>query len=165
MQYRVLPAGRRTVRPHRRQVTGRRGRAPLRLPVLCLLVSISAFTVPHHTPSRCGVNPNCKVFLSACFCNARLPRRASARSTASAATATPGKGGRTLAEFRQQYDKSTIVPGRVKAVLKQLGTGGWEYEVQFAKIAQVSLADLSVFRDQFSAHVVQLREGAPRLGE
>jgi len=67
--------------------------------------------------------------------------------------------GRTLADFRQTYDKSTIVPAKVKAAIKALGAGGWEYEVQFAKIAGVSLADLGIFRDQFAAFVVSLREG------
>jgi len=65
--------------------------------------------------------------------------------------------GRTLSEFRSTYDKGTIIPAKVKAALKTLGSG-WEYEVQFAKLAGVSLSDLGNFRDQFSDHVVTLRE-------
>lgn len=66
--------------------------------------------------------------------------------------------GRSLSEFRSTYDKATIIPAKVKEALKSLGTG-WEYEVQFAKLAGVSLADLGAFRDQFAPHVVSLREG------
>ena len=61
--------------------------------------------------------------------------------------------GRSLSEFRQTYDKSAIVPAKVKAALKAIGSG-WEYEVQFAKLAGVSLVDLATFRDQFSDHIV-----------
>jgi transcriptional regulator with XRE-family HTH domain len=67
------------------------------------------------------------------------------------------KAGRSLAEFRQTYDKDTIIPGKVRAALREIGSG-WEYEVQFAKLAGVSLADLSAYRDQFADYVVTLRE-------
>jgi len=67
--------------------------------------------------------------------------------------------GKSIADFRQTYDKATIIPGRVKTALAALGAGAWEYEVQFAKIAGVSLSDLGTFRDQFAAYVVTLREG------
>jgi hypothetical protein len=67
--------------------------------------------------------------------------------------------GKSLADFRQTYDKATIIPAKVKTALAALGAGAWEYEVQFAKIAGVSLSDLGTFRDQFAAYVVTLREG------
>lgn len=67
--------------------------------------------------------------------------------------------GRSLVEFRNTYDKSTIVPNKIKDALRTIGSG-WEYEVAFAKLAGVSLADLGLFRDAFAAHVVQIgREG------
>jgi lambda repressor-like predicted transcriptional regulator len=65
--------------------------------------------------------------------------------------------GRTLTEFKQAYDKDTIIPAKVKAALKMLGVG-WEYEVAFARLAGVSLSDLGNYRDQFAGHVVTLRE-------
>jgi hypothetical protein len=65
--------------------------------------------------------------------------------------------GRSLSEFRQAYDKDFIVPGRIKAALRVLA-GGCEYEVAFANLAGVSLADLGNYRDQFADHVVTLRE-------
>ena len=66
-------------------------------------------------------------------------------------------GGRSLAEFRAQYDKNFIVPAKIKAALAALGAS-WEYEVQFARSAGVSLADLGNYRDQFAGYVVALRE-------
>jgi hypothetical protein len=75
-----------------------------------------------------------------------------------AAVTTPiKKAGRTLTEFRAAYDKDTIIPGKIKAALKALGNG-WEYEVGFAKLAGVSLADLGNYRDQFSPYVIALKE-------
>ncbi|MFH1498197.1 MAG: helix-turn-helix domain-containing protein [Verrucomicrobiota bacterium] len=68
------------------------------------------------------------------------------------------KGGRSLADFRAAYDKGYIVPQKIKAALKALGSG-WEYEVAFAKLCGVSLADLGTFRDAFAAsHVVTLSD-------
>jgi hypothetical protein len=60
---------------------------------------------------------------------------------------------KSLSEFRQLYDKSFIIPHRIKEGLKKLGAG-WEYEVDFAKLAGVSLNDLSNYREQFLDFVV-----------
>jgi hypothetical protein len=65
--------------------------------------------------------------------------------------------GRSVAEFRSVYDKSYIVPRKVRAALKALA-GGWEYEVAFAKLAGVSLVDLGNVRDEFADHIITLRE-------
>jgi len=78
--------------------------------------------------------------------------------TKPATTTDARRAGRSLADFRATYDKATIIPAKVRAALKALGSG-WEYEVQFAKLAGVSLADLGTFRDGFAEHVVSLREG------
>ena len=75
--------------------------------------------------------------------------------------AAPSKAGRSLTDFRQTYDKATIIPAKVKAALKALGTG-WEYEVEFAKLAGVSLVDLGRFRDAFSDHVVSIGRDSKR---
>jgi hypothetical protein len=73
------------------------------------------------------------------------------------------KRGKSLAEFRAQYDKATIIPARVRAGLKTIGAQGWEYEVQFAKIAGVSLADLGRVRDEFAEnHVVTIGRDSRR---
>lgn len=73
------------------------------------------------------------------------------------ATAPANRRGRTLAEFRDQFDKSTIVPKRIKTALAELGRSHWLYELEFQKLAGVSLADLGNFRDQFSDYVVAMR--------
>jgi len=60
---------------------------------------------------------------------------------------------KSLSEFRQLYDKSFIIPHRIKEGLKKLGAG-WEYELDFAKLAGVSLNELSNYREQFLDFVV-----------
>lgn len=88
-------------------------------------------------------------------------RGTSAPTVEGTAAGAPKRAGRSLADFRAQYDKSHIVPARVRDALHALG-GGWEYEVQFAKMAGVSLQDLGRFRDQFASHVVQIGRDARR---
>lgn len=66
-------------------------------------------------------------------------------------TARPsGKG---IAEFREAHDKSYIIPKRINEALKKLGDG-WEYELQFIKVAGLSLTDCAAYRDQFEEHIV-----------
>lgn len=71
------------------------------------------------------------------------------------------KSGKSLSDFRAMHDKSFIIPTRIKEGLKQLGDG-WEYEAQFAKIAGISLSDLSIFRDEFSDFIVVVRRDGKR---
>lgn len=66
--------------------------------------------------------------------------------------------GKTLAEFRAQYDKSTIVPAKIKAALKAMGSGKWLYEVEFARAAGVSITDLATFREPFAHLVVSMKD-------
>jgi hypothetical protein len=61
--------------------------------------------------------------------------------------------GRSIAEFRETYDKNTIVPRKIEAGIKRLGNR-WLYEVEFSKEFGVSLRDLSMFRDRYSDNVV-----------
>jgi hypothetical protein len=72
----------------------------------------------------------------------------------------PGSG-KSLDEFRAKHDKSYIIPQRIESALSALGEG-WEYEAQFAKIAGVSLVDLSVCRDNYSDHIVVLNRDGRR---
>ena len=89
----------------------------------------------------------------------RAAMRGGGKATAAPA---PTKAGKSLADFRQQYDKATIIPGKVRAAIKALGASGWEYEVEFAKLAGVGLADLGRFRDAFAGHVVQIGRDSRR---
>ena len=77
-----------------------------------------------------------------------------------AQTDKPATGAKvkTLSDFRATYDKATIIPATLKAALKLLGGSGWEYEVQFARNAGVSLTDLANFREMFAPNIVNLRD-------
>lgn len=59
--------------------------------------------------------------------------------------------GKDVEVFRQIHDKAYRVPKVVKAALDELGES-WEYEAEFLKRSGISVADLAVFRDQFSQH-------------
>lgn len=75
-----------------------------------------------------------------------------------AAKAVQPRKGRSLADFRRVYDKDLIIPARIRAAIKELGAGGWEYEQGFVKIAGVSTQDLGNYRDQFADHIVTIKE-------
>lgn len=68
------------------------------------------------------------------------------------------KAGRSIAEFRATYDKSTIVPAKIKEGIKALTHGGWEYEAQFVKLAGITHSDLGNFRDQFAEFIVVMKD-------
>lgn len=70
--------------------------------------------------------------------------------------------GRSLADFRQEYDKDFIVPKKIESAIADLGKDGWEYEVQFAKLAGLSLADLGNYRERYSEHVVTIKRDGRR---
>jgi hypothetical protein len=89
----------------------------------------------------------------------KVLRTALAKRTS--ATAQQAAVGKSLSDFRRTYDKSFIVPNKIKAALKMLGAG-WEYEVAFAKYAGVSLMDLGNVRDQFSDHIVSIGRESKR---
>lgn len=72
-----------------------------------------------------------------------------------------GRGGRSLNEFRETHDKNFIVPKKIKAALAALG-GGWEYEMAFAKLAGISLGDLSAYRSMFEEDHVVVIGGSKR---
>lgn len=88
-----------------------------------------------------------------------LPREWSWSETRAPAPAKTA--GRSLEDFRAEYDKDFIVPKKIKEGLKLLGAG-WEYEVAFARLAGISLNDLSNYRDAFSDHVVVIRRDGKR---
>jgi hypothetical protein len=61
--------------------------------------------------------------------------------------------GRTEDEFSALYDKSVIVPRKIKAALAALGES-WEPEVDFLRRCGLSTTDFSRFREPFMAHSV-----------
>jgi hypothetical protein len=96
----------------------------------------------------------------------RLARRAAGPSmkpeAVNRAVAGKPKGVKSLTDFRQVYDKDTIVPAKIREALGKLGAGGWEYEVEFAKMAGVSLYDLGRVRDRFANNVVTIGRESKR---
>lgn len=102
-----------------------------------------------------------------------MVRRARLAGQSPVRTAMPAAGKvqpRTLADFRNAYDKSTIVPTKIRAALQELGSG-WLTEREFCSLAQINAVDMSLFRDEFAEHVVTLRDrtrawaGTTRLAE
>ncbi len=65
---------------------------------------------------------------------------------------------RTLSTFRSAHDRSVVVPAKIRAALEKLaktkGPEHWEYHMDFAKIAGVSVTDMAAYADQFEDHVV-----------
>jgi len=118
-------------------------------------VEQSCIKHPDWTDARRADALNLTVSVIRQFKTAGLPTIVTGKPTITASGKTIGK---SVAEFRAQYDKSFIVPRRVNECLKRMGTT-WEYEVNFAQAAGVSTADLSNFRDQYADHIVNLKEG------
>lgn len=75
--------------------------------------------------------------------------------------AESNRTGKSLAEFREAYDRDYIVPRKVREALNALGDS-WEYEAEFVRRAGVSFADLGRYRDQFAEHVVVLNRDSRR---
>jgi len=72
------------------------------------------------------------------------------------------KPGRSLDEFRAAHDKNFIVPHKVKAALDSIGDG-WEYQIDFLRLAGLSTTDLAAFREQFEAHIVVTKGNNPKM--
>ena len=75
--------------------------------------------------------------------------------------------GKTLAEFRSQFDPDVRVPELIRAGLKSLlaeGQEAWEYEQEFiARCGQgVSNANIGKYRPQFEKHIVVTRGKNPK---
>lgn len=77
-------------------------------------------------------------------------------------TVAKKKPGRSLDEFRAAHDKEYIVPAKIKTALAAIGDG-WEYQVDFLRLAGLSTTDLAAFRDQFEAHIVVTKGSNPKL--
>lgn len=65
-------------------------------------------------------------------------------------------GGKDITAFRKAYDKSLIVPEKIKAALAALGDS-WESEGDFIKRCGLSPSDFGQYRDLFAEHTVAVR--------
>lgn len=72
-------------------------------------------------------------------------------------TSAPAAKGRTLADFRAAHDRAVVIPTKIQTaldkMLKDNGPEHYEYEADFMKLAGVGQADISKFRDKFSAFI------------
>lgn len=72
------------------------------------------------------------------------------------------KQGRSLTEFKQTYDKDTIVPGKIRAALEKLGDS-WCYEKEFVEMSGVSFGDLAAYREMFEDCWVYIKRDSKRV--
>jgi transposase len=70
--------------------------------------------------------------------------------------------GRSLSDFRQAFDKDTIIPAKIKEGLKELGAS-WEYETEFTRRCLISQSDVGNYRELFADHVVFIRRENKRV--
>jgi|SRR6185437_9548625 len=82
--------------------------------------------------------------------------------------ASAKKAGKTLADFRAQFDRDVITTNKIKATFEEmLKVGPEEYETEsdFFKLAGISVNDIKNLRDTFAPHIVEMpalkRERAP----
>jgi hypothetical protein len=64
---------------------------------------------------------------------------------------------RTVADFRENFDKDVIIPRKIQAALDAMlkeGAENWEYDADFVKRAGVSQSDMGRYRAQFEKHVI-----------
>ena len=65
--------------------------------------------------------------------------------------------GKDINAFKESHDKNTIVPKKIEEGLKVLGADRWEYQPEFLKIAQISVTDCALFREQYADFTVEIR--------
>ncbi len=64
---------------------------------------------------------------------------------------------KTAADFRAAHDPDVIVPNKIRSALAEMlreGKENWEYEGDFVRRAKIGMAQLTTFREQFAAHIV-----------
>lgn len=62
---------------------------------------------------------------------------------------------RDFNEFRAAYDKSFIVPNKIRSGLASLGES-WEPEAEFIRRCGLCTTDFARYRDEFMDHVVEV---------
>jgi len=73
----------------------------------------------------------------------------------------PSKTTKTLADFRSKFDRSVVIPDKIRAALAALAKEGpeaWEYEGEFIKRAMISQSDMGLYRSGFEEHVVVVKD-------
>ena len=60
----------------------------------------------------------------------------------------PKTKGRSIQDFRENHDKSYMVPKRIRDAIEKL-EDSWLYEMEFMKLAGISSTDIGTYRDEF----------------
>lgn len=71
--------------------------------------------------------------------------------------------GFTREDFRARYDKSFIIPKKIQEALKKLGPNRYLTEMEFVKVAGISMTDLGAYRPLFEDDFVVVVERTKRL--
>ncbi|MDR5726727.1 MAG: hypothetical protein RB191_04580 [Terriglobia bacterium] len=72
-------------------------------------------------------------------------------------TAAKKTVGKDIDSFKLAHDRNTIVPKKIEEGFKLLGPDKWEYQADFIKLAQISVTDLAMFREQYADFQVEIR--------
>ena len=80
----------------------------------------------------------------------------SSDSTATVPVTTPCQP-RNLDTFRQEFDKSVVIPQKITKALSSMGDG-WLHEAEFCRYAHVSPMDLRLFVSAFARFRVEVRK-------
>jgi len=59
--------------------------------------------------------------------------------------------GRSIEDFRKTHAKSYVIPRKIEEALKKLGDG-WEYHLEFLRLADVSPNDAVHYAEQFEEY-------------
>ena len=78
-------------------------------------------------------------------------------------TTSPKAVGFTRDDFKRKYDKSFIVPHRIREALKQIGPNRYLPEGEFNRLAGISQTDMAAYREQFEDDYVVTVERTKRL--
>lgn len=65
---------------------------------------------------------------------------------------------RTIADFKGAHDPDVIVPRKIRAALEEIAKVGpehYEYEGDLIKLAGISQGQITKYRSQFEAHMVE----------
>lgn len=65
---------------------------------------------------------------------------------------------KTISDFKNLHDRSVIVPRKIKDALAKMfadGRENWEYEGDFIKLAGIAGKEITDYREQFKAHIVE----------
>lgn len=67
---------------------------------------------------------------------------------------------KTLADYKAVYDPDVVIPAKIRAALTTLlaeGPENWEYEADFFRRVGAAGQQITPYREQFAAHVVEPR--------